>query len=199
MYSIFQMLNGILYDIGYYLLLPLFAGAGAATWQLLYNKYKKRNLHSIAMNTRKNVELLKVLSELLGKTNTSQSYLSLFHNGDKFMDGSPIIKLSRMCEVCAPGIKSAEDKFQSIPVSTIAWRINLLLDNKAHVYNVDEVSNGRYKNMLVSEGIQVRAEILIKKNSDIIGILGLDNHSDEQIDIEPMEYYAILISEILSN
>lgn len=162
-------------------------------------KERKKN-HSISITAEKNIRIQEILTEIRLKYQAERSYLSMFHNGQKYSSGSEILKFSRTNECVKEGVSLESQFYQDIHVSLVPEEMKLVIDNSTPYLKTKELPDGKFRRMLVARDIKAVARAGICKSDEIIGFIGLDFGTDQgpPVDIELLSsYYAILMEQIL--
>lgn len=166
--------------IGQNIVGPILIGsAGAAILFIREWMRKRKKPVSIRISAEKNDKIQDILLETRIKLNADRAYLSMFHNGSKYIEGSEILKKSRTNESAAPGVSFEAQHFQNILISLMPDEMKLVTTAGPSFIKTEELQDGKFKRMLVSRGVKAVARCAINRNKDIIGFIGLDyNNSD---------------------
>lgn len=145
--------------------------------------HKYKNDHDLDATSQKNIKIYGILSEMLNEFNATRAYLSMFHNGDTYIDGSAIFKISRTNEACRPGVSSEYQTSINVLVSTIHEIISCIGDDNFGIINISKLTHdSRLKQIMISQGATSSAICLVGTKKKPICIVGLD--FDNNIDIK---------------
>lgn len=192
--------DSVVTDVGFFIVGP--AIVGAASYLVVktseYLKNRKRYWH-INISAEKNEKIQEKLTELRITLNADRTYLSMFHNGFKYVDGSEVLKKSRTNESVAEGITFEAEKYRNLMISHM--NEEMILVEKGPIYSLaSDLPDSKFKRMLVSSRIKAVARCPVKKNNDIIGFLGTDFMSlpITPPNLDELSKYAGIIEQILS-
>ncbi len=199
-----QELKDIFQNIGTFVLGPAILGA---TTYLIYkfNEWKssQKKKYSIRLTAEKNAKIQEILTEIRLKFGGDRAYLSMFHNGDKYINGSEILKVSRTNESAAPGVSLEAHYYQDIHISLIPEEMKLVTDPEVSFIKTSDLADGKFRRMLISRGVKAVARASVRQNNDIIGFLGIDFTDDDiqkPVNIDDLaNYYSGIIEQILSS
>ncbi len=194
-------LTGLLSSVGFYILGPM--AIGAASYAVIrisdYLKNRTRHWH-INISAEKNEKIQEKLTELRITLNADRTYLSMFHNGFKYADGSEVLKKSRTNESVAEGITFEAEKYRNLMISHMNEEMMLVKKGDPVFALVSDLPDSKFKRMLVSSRIKAIVRCSLKKNADTIGFLGADFMSLDKspTNLDEMGKYAGIIEQILS-
>jgi len=102
----------------------------------------------------------------------------LFHNGDSFINGSSILKLTCVHESVVPGVSQTVMETQGILVSTIPQAVDFLPkfsreNPKPAIIHPPEITGCYYQSILEALGTQSEVIYPLYKGADVIGLLSL--------------------------
>ena len=186
--------------VGEYLILPALIGIGIGIYKFIKSWIIRQKLfHSVTWNNEKNITINQILSEFLVTSNASRVYLSMFHNGDKYIDGSPIIKFTRISEVCAPGISHETQYYKDVPASFITEIIKELEKDAPEIIVVEGMDASSYKMKLINEGVVYTMVCPVVINKSIVGMVGLDFITNDVpcVTKSDADHYLFRLSEVL--
>ncbi len=190
--------------IGTYVVGPVLLGA--STYAIIkaseFWKSKKKK-YSIKLTAEKNARIQEILTEIRIRFMGDRAYLSMFHNGDKYINGSEILKVSRTNESVSQGVSLEAHYYQDIHISLIPEEMELVADPAVSFVKTHELQDGKFRRMLISRGVKAVARAAIRQKDDIIGFLGIDFVDDDiekPVDIDELaNYYAGIVEQILSS
>lgn len=103
-----------------------------------------------------------------------RAYLSKFHNGERYIDDSDILKKSRTHEVVADGVSYQADHYKGMLVSIMPDEMQLAIEPGNSFRLVRELPPGRFKSLCVIGGVEAIARAAVYKDKDIVGFIGVD-------------------------
>lgn len=133
---------------------------------LKHPRIEKTQTLDIEVNVR-----LNGARELLG---AQRVYFAKYHNGDHYIDGSEIIKISRSHERVRPGTSYQADQFQGRLVSTIVEEVALVIEAGPSWRLVSDVPEGRFRWICEQGGVVAVARCKVVVYNRIIGYVGAD-------------------------
>jgi hypothetical protein len=161
------------------LLVVVFSIAIVITCTILRSKllrWLKR--HFVVEALRDDHKIMELLVEIRVKTVADRVSIFLFHNGERYVNGNSILRLSGSYESLAAGISSHREYSQNILVSTVPQAVVFLCgDDPTQVVayqRTQELESCFYKAVLESQGIQSVAKYPLRKGGDIIGFICAD-------------------------
>ncbi|MFA5758108.1 MAG: hypothetical protein WC942_01835 [Clostridia bacterium] len=195
-----NIINSILSNLGYALgpiLLGLLLWASVKIKEHVSSRKKTKMLFS---HMNKSVQLRQYLAELKAQTNADRAMVFLFHNGGKYINDSPCVKVSCLVEVCSSGISHECGNLQDIPVFYLPKSvIDIIIEQKGGVIDTSTLEDCVFKNMFLSIGVSKIAVTTLYQGSDVIGFVCLNYfHAEEPVDIFTINKYTGLISVTLS-
>ena len=200
-----ETISDIFKLLGEHVVSPLVVGMALfAVYKLKDYVQKKRRYKSLKLNIKKNIRIQELLSELRIITGASRTYVSMFHNGNKYINGSPIIKFSRTHETVGPGVSHESTIYQDVLASILMNQDMFgLIDTKEPIVKeVKSLSNSQFKNMLASQGVETFITFPIISVGELVGFLGLDYlaRDTHKADLDnKIKEYSISIEQTLSN
>lgn len=200
--TMLEFLKSMSEVLGTYILGPAILSALTYIGIKMVEKWReKKNHHSIKMTAEKNNKIQEILTEIRAKLSADRVYLTLFHNGNKYIDGSEILKMSRTNESVSPGISIEAHYYQDISISLVPDEMKMVTSPGVNYATVSSLEDGKFKRMSISRGVKAVARCGIRKSNDIIGFLGVDFDTDVNIppNIEILTHYAGIIEQILSS
>jgi hypothetical protein len=134
--------------------------------------------HLVVEALRDDHRIMELLVEIRVKTVADRVSIFLFHNGERYINGNSILRLSGSYESLAAGISSHREYSQNILVSTVPQAVAFLC-SEAPIETVAfqrtaELESCFYKAVMESQGIQSVAKYPLRKGGDIIGFICAD-------------------------
>jgi hypothetical protein len=138
------------------------------------------------------------------RTNADRVKIGQFHNGGKFLDGSPMKRFSITHESCDVGVPFEGSNLQNIVV-TILWDlISFVKKNETSLLMTRDLPEGHFRSYNKSHGIDAFMVLPIKKHDLITGFImvewcDLDKIPDEMDRVEETvrEYRSTIEVELL--
>lgn len=193
----------VIESIGQNIVGPMLIGCAGAAILFLREWFKKRKRPvSIRISAEKNDKIQDVLLETRIKLNADRAYLAMFHNGNKYIEGSEILKKSRTNESAAPGVSYEAQHFQNILISLMPDEMKLVTASGPSFTRTSDLQDGKFKRMLVSRNIKAVARCAVNRNKDIIGFLGLDYNKEMDAappNIDELCNFAGIIEQIIAD
>lgn len=189
------------YDVGFNIIGPLLVGAaGYAIGRVRALKDGKRNTHPpLADTTRRDVQVHELLAELRILLGASRTYVSRYHNGEKYLDNNEFLKKSRTHEVVAPGVSYQGYEYHNILVSSMAEESKLVVSDSNYC-RIAELPDSRFKRLCEAAGVVATVREAIMRNSDIVGFIGADFDDDiEPARLDLLPSYARRIQSALQS
>jgi hypothetical protein len=196
------MVEELFKSIGEHVLTPIIIGVGIGVSIWFKSWWDSRHfLPSLKISAEKNEKIQDLLIEIRIRLQADRAYLGMFHNGNKYSEGSEIIKMSRTNESAAPGISLEAQHYQNILISLIVDETRLIDEEGPSFTNVMDLPDGKFKRMCETRGIVSVARCAIRKDKDIIGFVGLDYSRliEKPQNIEDLCKYAGILEQVLTD
>lgn len=114
------------------------------------------------------------LTDLRIKAKADRARIGHFHNGGKFLDGTPMKKFSITHESCERGVSYDGGNLQNILV-TMFWNlIQIMRDNEPKIHTTVNMPDGYFRSYNMSNGIDSYAILPIMKQELYIGFIELE-------------------------
>lgn len=120
------------------------------------------------------IALAKALEDFAG---ADRAYFTRFHNGESYIDGSPIQRRTRTNERVRLGISRQAPLFRNILVLSVRQEVALVqksLTEGPQWMLVDGLEEGELKAMLESAGVRSIVRCGVKRHENLIGFFGMD-------------------------
>jgi len=155
--------------------------------------------HPIHETTEQSAIQTEILERLRIEYNAMRAYLSKFHNGDQYVDGSDILRKSRVAEVVRDGVSHETGRFKAVLISTIADEMKYIQDDGPGWFCVDSLHLSNFRQMMEETGVRAGARQTIFKAGKPVGFIGLDfDHCDKPENLESrLKEYAAWIEQTL--
>jgi len=122
--------------------------------------------------------LQELLVEIRVKVVADRVSIYLFHNGEHYINGNSILRLSGAYESLAPGISNYKEYSQNILVSTIpeavAFLCDLAVSREVCYQETQELPTCYYRAVLETQGVRAVAKYPLFCNGHIIGFVCAD-------------------------
>lgn len=146
--------------------------------------------HFVAEMVKLDADIKEILVEIRIKTKADRVSVYLFHNGEHYVNGNSILRISGAYESLKNGICSHRDSSQSILVSTVSESVGFLVGSpleKVYFKKVSDLEGCYYQAVLVSQGVRALAKYPLLKGSDIIGFICVDYVQNEGPPIKDLD------------
>lgn len=163
------------------------AGIGAATYVItaatgwLQQKTQKdpRPHVPLQVGHRGDIEIHVVLDRLRYELDAQRVYLSKYHNGDRYIDGSDIIRKSRTHERVRPGVSYQTEDYRGVLVSSLAEETMLVIEEGPTFTWVRNISESKFRWLCEVGGVVAVARCaVLSKDGSITGFVGVDFDGD---------------------
>lgn len=163
-----------LYNFGYYVLAPVLTGICVYLMHR-YEEWKKcKKKYSLETLSKKNQDIHSLLTELRVKLNADRAYLSQFHNGNKFVNKSDILKKTRTNESVRAGVSYEASKYHEIHTSLLSDEMEFIESPEPIFLITNNLEEGRFKRLLLDGGAKSVGRFKVSSGNDIIGFIGVD-------------------------
>jgi hypothetical protein len=149
--------------------------------------------HPLHETTDQNERQTEILGRLRDEYNAMRAYLSKFHNGDQYVDGSDILRKSRVAEVVRDGVSHEVNRFRAVLISTIADEMKYIQEDGPGWFCVDQLHLSNFRQMMEECGVKAGARQAVFKAGKPVGFIGLDfDHcrKPENLEVRLKEYAA---------
>lgn len=165
----------------------------------------KKNL-KVSWNTHSQIHEL--LTELRVRVDAARTQVIQFHNGEYFMDGISMKKLSLTHESLSKGVSQAGTWRSNILISLFTPLMKKLLKDSAEIYRTIEDENSTCKHIMLSNNTVSYAILPLRHKNSISGYILIDWCSEakskrinpEQVVIfltEARDYTEVYLKDIL--
>jgi hypothetical protein len=128
----------------------------------------------------------------------SRVYLHKFSNGDKYIDGSDVIKTSRTHESVDQGVSYEASRFQNMLISTIPDAMEMVIEEGPSFRAVDDLPEGKFKWLCMNCNVIGVARCAIRKGDSLVGYIGADfQHAQKPEAIERLCEFGGRINSVL--
>ena len=132
---------------------------------------KKKSL-TVSWSTHSQIHEL--LTELRVKIDAARAQIVQFHNGEYFMDGISMKKLSLTHESLSKGVSEEADKTSNVLISLFTPLMEKVLKNDAEVYRTIDDENSICKRIMMANNTIAYAVLPLKFKNAISGYIIID-------------------------
>lgn len=170
-------------DVVKELSLPLYIEIGLAISTLVFGfiagsyrqllKFKCKQKKDKAIDWMIHSEIHELLTELRYETDAARAQLVQFHNGEYFMDGVSMKKLSLTHESLSVGVSAEADKLKGLLISLFTPLITKIVKDSPELIITKNEDDSFFKNFLLSSNVQSYLALPIKHENNICGYIML--------------------------
>lgn len=150
----------------------LSAGVFIAVGSKIKGRMGKRK--SIEESSSTDLEIRDLLAAARIKLEADRVFLSRFHNGDHFIDGSEILRKTRTDESVNPGVSFLSEEFQGMLISQVPEEIKLALADGPSFTRTQDLPDCKFRRILESSGTYALARCAVRQGSLILGFVGAE-------------------------
>ena len=133
--------------------------------------HKKKSL-TVSWSTHSQIHEL--LTELRVKVDCARAQIVQFHNGEYFMDGISMKKLSLTHESLSKGVSEEAGKTTNILISLFTPLMEKVLKDTVEVYRTTDDDNGICKHMMMANNTVAYAVLPLRHKNSISGYIIID-------------------------
>lgn len=165
------------------------------TWR----RSKSWRRQSIERLSVKDDQINMLLAEIGSRLWADRAYLSMYHNGDHYVEGSELMKKTRTHEWTFGGVSPTLFDFHDIAISLLTEECKLVLEPGPSYTRVADLPDCKFKRLCEAQGVYAVARCAVRSYGKTVGFLGLDfiRHLDPPTDIDLLPIYASRIEFIL--
>jgi hypothetical protein len=145
-------------------------------------------LASFGLNIEHASEITAMLAVVQSKIGAKRVHLSKFHNGEKFVDGSEIIRFSRTHEWARPGSPYQMEIFQGMLLSSVPNEMKLVMAPGASFTVVSDLPECKFRWLCEGDATAAVARCSIFAGTHPVAFVGADFDT-----VEPPENMAELV------
>lgn len=124
---------------------------------------------------QRHTNIHEMLVSLRIQMSADRAQIGLFHNGGKFLEGSPMKKFSISHESCFPGVSMEYSNLQGVLISLFWDMIECIKENNSKIKFTSSLpENSYFKTYNYSKNIQAFTILPIKKEELFIGFVRLE-------------------------
>jgi transcriptional regulator with GAF, ATPase, and Fis domain len=130
------------------------------------------------------------LTEFRVRSGCDRAIICLFHNGGHYLDGNSIKKFSASHESCKSSTTSAALSRQSIPVTLLWKKMDLIRRDSPDIQHTDKLDDGNFKAYEERNQVQSFATLPIKSGDLITGFISAEwtENSTESLPTNESEF-----------
>lgn len=133
--------------------------------------HKKKSL-TVSWSTHSQIHEL--LTELRVKVDCARAQIVQFHNGEYFMDGISMKKLSLTHESLSKGVSEEAGKTTNILISLFTPLMEKVLKDTVEIYRTSEDDNGICKHMMMANNTVAYAVLPLRHKNSVSGYIIID-------------------------
>jgi hypothetical protein len=132
--------------------------------------------YSIQSSLAENNKIIARISTLLADCKAQRCEIMMFHNGEYYMNGSSILKVSCAYESVTAGVSSVCEEWQNILVSQIPEAVGFLehctvAEPCSDMLHTETMGNCYYKSLLKAQGAVHDVRYPLYKGNTIVGFI----------------------------
>lgn len=180
-------------ELGFYTELGILVGtaivsAFSAAWVVLNRKKKmEKNMEieenvSIFDEKNKNFQIYDRLMYLRIKSSADRVRFCQFHNGGKFLSGTPMKKFTSTHETTSKGVSNESEKLQNCLTTVFLDKVLIVKENSPKVRLVSELTiESKSKSFYKSTEVEKFSVLPIHKNDLIIGFVEVEWNEGSEV------------------
>lgn len=173
-------------------------GMGAIEFRHWLSRRAKRPGMTVEAESKKSAQQKEILRELLSKTAAIRTYLRKIHNGDHYVDGSPLLKYSTVAEVARPGTSYEGERFKNVLTSTVNEEMDLVRTEGPSFFIVSKLPPCQFRWLCERTGVMSGCRCAVWRGKELVGFIGLDFNTETPLIIPDIACgYAKWIAETL--
>lgn len=137
-------------------------------------KRKNAKKESIPRMVENDVEVYKLLSELLLTTKASRALVFQFHNGTHYVNSASQMKMSCTHEIVADGISKEAKSMQNMLISQHAQAVNDIISHPSAIVDINDCDTEELKQILRAQGVEVAVYAPFSRGTDVEGFIGIN-------------------------
>lgn len=167
---------------------------GAAYLRKKFTFWRKEEEKGAAItidDIRKYGQVQELITTLRNKTGADRTQILQFHNGGKFLDGSPMKRMSVTHESCKQGVAYEYMHMQAV-LATLLWqKIELVKKDDPQIHLVRNLADSTLKTYCRSKGTEAFSILPVKKDNLVIGFINLDWLDEELVPNKPLDFASV--------
>lgn len=146
----------------------LICGFIAGAWRQVA-KNKKKNKANKNINWEVHSQIHELLTELRFSTDAARAQLVQFHNGEYFMDGVSMRKLSLTHESLSKGVSAGGDRLHGVLLSLFTPLMSKVIDDTPVLHMTKQEKDSFFKNFFLAENVDSYMVLPIKHTGTVSG------------------------------
>jgi hypothetical protein len=144
-------------------------------------RWRSRHRYDFNGHHIDDIRIHETLAELRVVLSAQRAYLAKFHNGQSYIDGSDILKMSRTHEVVMDGVSYQTADFQDMLISRYPEQMTLILEDGPGFIKTSEIKEGsRFRGLKIAGGVRSSAYVGVRKGRELVGFVGVDFAAPER-------------------
>lgn len=140
---------------------------------LIKKQFAQKN-KSLTVSWSTHGQIHELLTELRVKVDCARAQIVQFHNGEYFMDGISMKKLSLTHESLSKGVSEEAGKTTNILISLFTPLMEKVLKDTVEVYRTTDDDNGICKHMMMANNTVAYAVLPLRHKNSISGYIIID-------------------------
>jgi hypothetical protein len=159
---------------------------------ILWKREEERDAAITVEDIRRYGQVQELITTLRCQTGADRIQILQFHNGGKFLDGSPMKRMSVTHESCKHGVAYEYMHMQAV-LSTLLWeKIEMVKKDDPQLHFVKSLADSTLKTYCRSRGTEAFCVLPIKKEGLVIGFINLDWLDEETVPNKPIDFGRIV-------
>lgn len=153
-------------SVGAFIIGIAISGIAAKTKKALSlsGKHDKEMMNLTQEENQRQIKIHEKLAIFRNETNSDRVTIAQFHNGGKFLDGSPMKKFSVTHESCSAGTSIEGPKTQNIPLSMLWEFVDYIQKEPAIIFSVKSLQDTYIRSWFETRGSERFSLFPIKKD-----------------------------------
>ena len=150
--------------------------------QKMEKKTKEKEIISIFEDKNKNFQIYDRLMYLRIKSSADRARICQFHNGGKFLSGTPMKKFTSTHETTSKGVSNESEKLQNCVTTVFHDKIMAVKENSPKIRLVSNLTiESKSKSFYKSTEVEKFAILPIHKNDLIVGFIEVEWNQNSEI------------------
>lgn len=160
---------------------------------LSWKKQEERDAAITIQDIRRYGQVQELITTLRCQTGADRVQILQFHNGGKFLDGSPMKRMSVTHESCKQGVAYEYMHMQAV-LATLLWqKIELVKKDDPQIHLVRNLADSTLKTYCRSKGTEAFSILPVKKDNLVIGFINLDWLDEELVPNKPLDFASVFM------
>ncbi len=155
---------------------------------LCWKRQEEKDAAITVEDIRRYGQVQELITTLRYQSGCDRVQILQFHNGGKFLDGSPMKRMSVTHESCKNGVAYEYMHTQAV-LATLLWeKIELMKQDEPQIHYIKNLSDSTLKTYCRSKGTEAFAVLPIRKDSMVIGYINMDWLDEETVPNKPLDF-----------